>query len=379
MFKVKTFFIAGLFALSSLANAATEFDKINSKSYILLDQETGQVLASQDSDEKLPPASLTKVMTAYVVFDQLKKGKLKLTDEAIVSKKAWKTGGSKTFIEVGKSVMVEDLIKGMIIQSGNDSATALAEHIAGSEEAFADMMNETAKELGMDNSHFLNVTGLPKDDHYTTAEDLGILAKRMITDFPEYYKYYSMKSFTYNNIFQNTRNRLLFSDPSVDGMKTGFTNKAGYCYISSSAKNGRRLVTVVLGADKPAKRFEDAKLLFNYGFNNFEKHHVIVKNQAIEQLNTNVMKGEKDIVRVGASNDVMFVAEKNKKDDITVEVNLNELLIAPINQGDVVGTMVVKKNEEIIGEVDVIALEGIQAGDFFKVLTDSIKLYIEKI
>jgi D-alanyl-D-alanine carboxypeptidase (penicillin-binding protein 5/6) len=379
MFKVKTFFIAGLFALSSLTNAATEFDKINSKSYILLDQETGQVLASQDSDEKLPPASLTKVMTAYVVFDQLKKGKLKLTDEAIVSKKAWKTGGSKTFIEVGKSVMVEDLIKGMIIQSGNDSATALAEHIAGSEEAFADMMNETAKELGMDNSHFLNVTGLPKDDHYTTAEDLGILAKRMITDFPEYYKYYSMKSFTYNNIFQNTRNRLLFSDPSVDGMKTGFTNKAGYCYISSSAKNGRRLVTVVLGADKPAKRFEDAKLLFNYGFNNFEKHHVIVKNQAIEQLNTNVMKGEKDILRVGASNDVMFVAEKNKKDDITVEVNLNELLIAPINQGDVVGTMVVKKNEEIIGEVDVIALEGIKAGDFFKVLTDSIKLYIEKI
>lgn len=379
MFNVKTFFIAGLIVLSNITFAANDFDKINSKSYILIDHETGQVLASQHSDEKLPPASLTKVMTAYVVFDKLKKGSLKLTDEAIVSKKAWKTGGSKTFIEVGKSVVVEDLIKGMIIQSGNDAATTLAEHIAGSEDDFAEMMNDYAKELGMENSHFLNVTGLPKEGHYTTAEDLSILGNRMIKDFPEYYKYYSMKSFTYNNIFQNSRNRLLFHDATVDGMKTGYTDKAGYCYISSAVKNGRRLVTVVLGADKPQKRFDDAKVLFAYGFNNFETHHVIVKNQAIEQLNTNVMKGEKDVVRVGASSDILFITEKNKKEDISVEVNMDEMLIAPISEGDVVGTMIVKRNEEIIGEVNVIALEGIKSGDFFKVLTDSIKLYIEKI
>ncbi len=379
MFNVKNFLIAGFLIFNSMVFADTDFDKINSKSYILLDQETGQVLASQRSNEKLPPASLTKVMTAYVVFDKLKKGELKLTDEVIVSAKAWKTGGSKTFIEVGKKVMVEDLIKGMIIQSGNDAATALSEHIAGSEESFAEMMNDYAKELGMDNSHFLNVTGLPKNDHYTTAEDLSILARRMISDFPEYYQYYSMKSFTYNNIFQNSRNRLLFHDATVDGMKTGYTEKAGYCYISSAVKNDRRLVTVVLGADKPQKRFDDAKILFSYGFNNFEKHHVIVKNQAIEQLNTNVMKGEKDIVRVGAASDIIFISKKDKKEDISVEVNLNEMLIAPINIGDILGSMTVKRNEEIIGEVDVIALESIKSGDFFKVLNDSLKLYIERI
>ena len=379
MFNIKNFLIIGSMVLSLLVMDDNSFDKINSKSYILVDQETGQVLASQRSDERLPPASLTKVMTAYVVFDKLKKGELKLDDEATVSMRAWKTGGSKTFVEVGKKVKVEDLVQGMIIQSGNDAATTLAEHIGGTEESFTDMMNAYAKDLGMENSHFLNVTGLPKEGHYTTAEDLSILAKRMITDFPEYYKYYSMKSFTYNNIFQSSRNRLLLQDPTVDGMKTGFTDKAGYCYISSAVKNGRRLVTVVLGADKPQKRFDDAKILFAYGFNNFETHRVITKNQLIEQLNTNVLKGEKDIVRVGAANDITFITEKNKKEDITVEVNMNELLIAPINQGDVVGTMVVKRNEQIIGEVDVITLEDVKSGDFFKVLTDSIKLYLDKI
>jgi D-alanyl-D-alanine carboxypeptidase (penicillin-binding protein 5/6) len=379
MFRIKNFLMASIMAISLNAIADDSFSKINSKSYILIDQETGQVLASQDSQQKLPPASLTKVMTAYVVFDKLKKGQLKLDDEALVSQKAWKTGGSKTFIEVGKKVKVEDLIQGMIIQSGNDAATALAEHIGGTEESFADMMNDYAKDLGMENSHFMNVTGLPMDDHYTTAEDLGILAKRMITDFPEYYKYYSMKSFTYNNITQSSRNRLLFQDPSVDGMKTGFTNKAGYCYISSAAKNGRRLVTVVLGAEKPQKRFDDAKILFAHGFNNYETHRVIVKNQVIEQLNTNVLKGEKDVVRVGAANDVLFVAERNKKEDVSVEVNLNEMLVAPIKEGDVVGMMTIKRNEQIIGEVEVIALESVNSGDFFKVLSDSIKLYIDKI
>lgn len=244
MFNIKNFLLIATMTVSMHVVADNSFDKINSKSYILVDQETGQVLASEQSNVRLPPASLTKVMTAYVVFDKLKKGELKLDDEVLVSQKAWKTGGSKTFIEVGKKVKVEDLIQGMIIQSGNDAATALAEHIGGTEEGFSDMMNETAKKLGMNDSHFINVTGLPRDGHYTTAEDLSILSKRMITDFPEYYKYYSMKNFTYNNIFQSSRNRLLLKDPTVDGMKTGFTDKAGYCYISSAVKNGRRLVTV---------------------------------------------------------------------------------------------------------------------------------------
>ena len=266
----------------------------------------------------------------------------------------------------------------MIIQSGNDAATALAEHISGSEESFAIEMNEYAKKIGMENSNFLNVTGLPMENHYSTAEDLGILSRRMILDFPEYYKYYSMKSFTYNNIFQNTRNRLLFSDKEVDGMKTGFTDKAGYCYISSAVRNGKRLVTVVLGADKPQLRFDDAKILFNYGFNNFDTHRVIVKNQIIEQLNTNVLKGEKNIVRVGAAEDVLFVSERSKKEDIDIDVNMRDLVIAPVKKGDVLGVMVIKRNDSIIGEVDVIALETVNTGDFVKVLKDSIQLYLEK-
>ena len=380
---LKNKFFLGLIVLlfSVYTNATTSSDplsKINSKSYILVDQETGQVLKSLKSSEKLAPASLTKVMTAYVVFDKLKNGNLKLEDETIVSKKAWKTGGSKTFIEVGKKVKIEDLIKGMIVQSGNDAATALAEHISGTEEYFAIEMNDYAKKIGMENSNFLNVSGLPTEGHYSTAEDLALLARRMILDFPEYYPYYSMKSFTYNNIFQNTRNRLLLSDKEVDGMKTGYTDKAGYCYISSAVRNGKRLVTVVLGADKPQKRFDDAKLLFNYGFNNFDTHRVIVKNKVIEQLNTNVLKGDKNLVRVGASEDIVFVSEKNKEENIDVEVNMKDIVIAPISKGDVLGVMIIKRNEEIIAEVDVIALEGIKTGDFFKVLKDSLQLYLEK-
>jgi len=379
MFKIKNFLSICVLLVACQSFAEDNMlNKINSKSYILMDYETGQVLTKERSDERLAPASLTKVMTAYVVFDKLKKGELSLTDEVLVSEKAWKTGGSKTFIEVGKKVMVEDLVKGMIVQSGNDAATALSEHIAGTEEDFAILMNDYAKELGMDNSHFLNVTGLPKEGHYSTAEDLAILSRAMIQNFPEYYKYYSMKDFTYNNIFQKTRNRLLFSDKEVDGLKTGFTNKAGYCYISSAVRNDRRLITVVLGADKPAKRFDDAKILFSHGFRNYDTHRVIVKNEVIKQLDTQVMKGERDVIRVGAENDVIFVTEKGNKEDIIVEVSMNEIVIAPIKHGDVLGTMIIKRNEEILSEVNVIALENINSGDFFKVFRDSLKLYIDK-
>lgn len=379
MFKIKNFLSICILLVSCYSFAdESELNKINSKSYILMDYETGQVLSKERSDERLAPASLTKVMTAYVVFDKLKKGELSLNDEVLVSKKAWKTGGSKTFIEVGKKVSVEDLVKGMIIQSGNDAATALSEHIASTEEDFAILMNEYAKDLGMDNSHFLNVTGLPKDGHYSTAEDLAILSREMIKNFPEYYKYYSMKDFTYNNIFQKTRNRLLFTDKEVDGLKTGFTNKAGYCYISSAVRNDRRLITVVLGADKPVKRFDDAKILFAHGFRNFDTHRVIVKNEVIKQLDTQVMKGERDTIRVGAENDVIFVTERGNKEDIIVEVSMNEIVIAPIKEGEVLGTMIIKRNNEILSEVNVIALENINSGDFFKVFRDSLKLYIDK-
>lgn len=372
-------FFALLFSIQVFASDIDSvLDKINSKAYILIDQETGQVLKSKNQSVAYPPASLTKVMTAYVVFDKLKTGSLKLDDEVLISKKAWKTGGSKSFIEVGKKVLVEDLIKGMIVQSGNDSSIALAEHISGTEAYFAREMNDYAKSLGMENSNFLNVTGLPMENHYSTPEDLGILSSKMITNFPEYYKYYSIKSFTYNDIYQKSRNRLLFTDSEIDGLKTGYTEKAGYCYISSSVRGGKRLVTVVLGADKPQKRFDDTKILLNYGYNNFETHRVIVKNEAIDQLNTNVLKGNKNIIRVGASEDILFISEKNKKENIDVEVNMIDMVIAPITTGDTIGVMIIKRNEEIIAEVDVIALEDIETGDFFKVLKDSFQIYLDK-
>lgn len=380
MFNIKSFFSICILAFSLNANAAIdELSNLNSKSYILIDYETGEVLKNQLSTERLAPASLTKVMTAYVVFDKLKKGDISLKDKVVISSHAWKKGGSRTFVEVGKEVELEDLIKGMIIQSGNDAATAVAEHVAGSEESFTIMMNDYAKKIGMKNSNFLNVTGLPKDNHYSTAEDLGILARHMIKDFPEYYKYYSMKDFTYNNIWQKSRNRLLASNKEVDGLKTGFTNSAGYCYISSAVRNNRRLITVVLGADKPYKRFEDAKNLFSYGFSHFDTHRVIVRNEIIKPLETQVAKGEKDIIHVGADNDVVFITGKDSQEDLVVEVIMNELVIAPVKQGEILGKMVVKRNNKILSEVNVIALESVNSGDFFKVFKDSLKIYMNKI
>jgi D-alanyl-D-alanine carboxypeptidase (penicillin-binding protein 5/6) len=286
MLKLRSLFSALLcLPVLAFAQALPTPPALAAKSWLLVEVTSGQELAAQAPDERLEPASLTKLMTAYLTFSALKQGTLKLDQEVLISRKAWKTGGSRMFIQVGSEVKVEDLIKGMIVQSGNDACVALSEAIAGDEENFAQMMNREAQRLGMKGSHFRNSNGLPDPDHYTTARDLATLAAALIRDFPEEYaKYYSLKEYTYNNITQPNRNRLLWIDPTVDGLKTGYTVAAGYCLVSSAKRGPRRLVSVVLGASSPSVRIQESLKLLNYGFQFYDGVQLYAKNAPVSNL-----------------------------------------------------------------------------------------------
>ncbi|MDQ7072703.1 MAG: D-alanyl-D-alanine carboxypeptidase family protein [Gammaproteobacteria bacterium] len=277
MFKtIQNTLILSLMLVVGIANAAITPNptppKVAAKSYILQDFASGRVIAEHNSDQRLPPASITKLMTAYVVSHELDAGNIKLDDEVLISEKAWRMVGSRSFIEVNTKVPVEALLRGMIIQSGNDAAVALAEHIAGSEETFAQMMNQYAQQLGMFNTNYRNATGLPDPDHYTTAKDIAILSTAIIRDFPDHYKWYAEKEYTYNNITQHNRNKLLWRDSTVDGLKTGHTEEAGYCLAASAKRSGMRLISVVLGTRSENARTQETQKLFNYGFRFFETH-----------------------------------------------------------------------------------------------------------
>ncbi len=271
--------------------------KTAAEAYILIDYNSGKIIASQNADMRVEPASLTKIMTGYVVINELSNGNISLDDMVTISPKAWKMPGSKMFIEVGKKVSVHDLIKGMVIQSGNDASVALAEHIAGSEEVFAELMNKYAESLGMTHTHYMNATGLPNPDHYTTAEDLSILARALINKFPEEYEWYAQKKFTFNGITQYNRNKLLWQDPSVDGLKTGHTESAGYCLVTSAKRDDMRLISVVLGTDSAKQRIQESQKLLNYGFRFFETHKLY---QAGQRLNdARIWEGQQDTVGLG--------------------------------------------------------------------------------
>ena len=347
--------------------------KVKAKSYVLMEYSTGKILENENADLELAPASLTKVMSAYVVFEELKSGRLKLDDKIKISKKSWKTQGSKTFVKVGDYVPVEELIKGMIVQSGNDATVALAEHIGGSEAGFAELMNYQAKKLGMKNSHFNNVTGLPIRGHYSTARDLATLTRAMITDFPEYYYVYSLKQFTYAQITQQNRNRLLREELGFDGLKTGFTDSAGYCYIGSSKRGDTRMIVTLLGEPSPTQRFKDAKTLVNYGFRFYETHEILSKDKAIKELTTNVIKGATDDLYVGAKDDIKIVLEKGQIDNVKYSVDLIDYATAPIDKGTKVGTMKITLNGKEIGKTDLVSMNAVQEGSFFKQLQDTIK------
>ena len=346
------------------------------RSWLLLEMGSGQVLTAERPDERIEPASLTKLMTAYLTFAALRQKTIALDTPVTVSQRAWKTGGSKMFIRVETQVSVEDLIKGMIVQSGNDACVALAEAIAGSEENFAQLMNREAKRLGMTSSNFTNSTGLPDPQLYTTARDLAALASALIRDFPEEYrKYYSMKEFRYNNITQPNRNRLLFIDPSVDGVKTGHTEGAGYCLVSSALRDQRRLLSVVLGTKSDATRASESLKLLNWGFQSYDAVTLFTKEQPVATLR--VWKGTQKSVKAGFDRPFMIAVPRGYADKVKSDFTPQPRLMAPIQAGQQLGSLKVTIDGKLYGEYPVPALENVGLIGIFGRTIDSVLLWFE--
>ena len=347
--------------------------QVNATSYILLEAVTGTVLVEMNADAPQPPASLTKIMTTYVADSEIAAGNISFNDEVNVSVKAWQAEGSKMFIQEGTVVRLEDIMRGIIIQSGNYASIALAEHIAGSEDAFADLMNQYAKRLGLANSNFTNASGLPDPNHMMSARDLALLARAVITEFPEPYKMYSEREFTYNNIRQPNRNSLLFTDRNVDGMKTGFTEEAGYCLVSSAVRDGMRLITVVLGTDSADARAVESSKLLTYGFRFFETHQLFTANQVLG--NTHVWSGKVDSVDVGIRDALLVTIPRGQADQLQTTLVLQEDLQAPITAGQVLGSAKVMLGEQVLYDGPVVALTDVERGSLLKRLMDWLHLF----
>ncbi|MEZ0232646.1 MAG: D-alanyl-D-alanine carboxypeptidase family protein [Methylophilaceae bacterium] len=346
------------------------------KSYVLRDFNSGNIVAQQQGNARVEPASLTKLMTAYLSFKALKNGHLELTQTLPVSVKAWKVEGSKMFVEPNKPVTVDELLHGMIIQSGNDASITLAEGIAVTEEAFADLMNKEAARLGMTNTHFMNATGLPDAQHYTTAYDLSLLAAALIQDFPDQYKrLYSTKEYTYNKITQPNRNRLLWLDPFVDGMKTGHTESAGYCLIASAKRSDTRLISVVLGTPSDSARATESQKLLNYGFQFFESRLVYKRGQTINTLK--VWKGSENTIVATVANDLFVTLPKGEYAKVKAKVISKQPLIAPISAGQEVGTIQFTIDDKVVDERKLVAAKKIEIAGIFGRAWDSIKLMLQ--
>ncbi len=348
---------------------------VAASSYILMDYHSDTVLSKSNENLQVEPASITKMMTAYVVFSEIRAGQLSLNDEVIVSEKAWRTGGSKMFIEVDKKVKVEDLIRGMIIQSGNDACVALAEHIAGSEEVFANMMNIQAANLGMRDSHFVNATGLPAEGHLVTAHDVAILGKALIRDFPNLYPIFAEKKFTFNDITQHNRNTLLWRDPTVDGFKTGHTESAGYCLATSAERNGMRLISVVMGTESEKARAEETQELINYGFRFYETHKLY--NGMQERLRAEIWKGRAEDLSIGLADDLFITIPKGQYEQLKASVDMPKVLTAPIAQGTRLGQLHIQLNDQTLISRPLIALEEASAGGWWTRTMDSMGLWFK--
>ncbi|QRX84098.1 D-alanyl-D-alanine carboxypeptidase family protein [Glaciimonas sp. PAMC28666] len=356
---------------------------VAAKSWLLLDTTSNQIVASQDADLRVEPASLAKIMTAYVVFDALKDKKLTLDQMVTVSVHAWKVdpSSSKMFIDPATPVSINDLLYGLMVVSGNDAAVALAEAVSGTEDAFVVQMNREAQRMGMKSTHFGNPHGLPSADTYTTSRDLAVLASHVITDFPEFYKIDSTKTFTYNKIKQPNRNRLLWSDPSVDGMKTGHTNSAGYSIIASAKRpNGtgeRRLLAVVVGTNSDQTRTQEAQKLLNWGFQNFDTVKLYAKGQAV--ATPQVWKGAKSEIKVGFDHDIFVTVPKGVAEKIKPVLERTDPLIAPIGLGNKVGTLKIMVGDKALTQLDVLALEEVNQASIFGRIWDSIRLFFKKL
>ena len=343
---------------------------LNVKAYVLMDFDSGMILASTNKDLTLPPASITKMMTAYLAFTELNENNISLSEDVLVSKKAWKTGGSKMFIEVGKKIKFKEILQGVITVSGNDASVALAEHISGDENTFAIYMNQMAKNIGLANTNYTNATGLPNDSLYTTAEDIALLSRSLISTFPELYKLYSTKSFEFNDIKQYSRNKLLFIDDNVDGIKTGFTNAAGYCLASSAKRGNRRLIAVIMGAPTPDVRIQSSRTLLEYGFRFFETHKLFKKD--IEISKARVYGGDKSEVKFGVNQDSSITIPRRQKKNLKYQYVIDKQLTAPINQNETIGFMHVKLNDEIIQTFKLTALENVNEGSLYRRTVDSL-------
>ena len=348
---------------------------IKANAYLLQDFDSGKILASKNIDQKMSPASLTKMMTVHVVSNELGSGRITLDDEVLVSKKAWKMPGSRMFIEVNKKVSVGDLLKGVIIQSGNDASVALAEHVSGSEEVFVELMNQYASKLGMSNSHFMNSTGLPDEQHYTTVKDMAILADALIRDVPEIYALHSVREFTFNKITQQNRNKLLWLDADVDGIKTGQTEAAGFCLVASAKKENMRLISVVMGSESEGAREKATQSLLGYGFRFYETQKLYGANENITSVK--VWKGDTEALVLGLDTDLYVTFPRGQKNQLRTEFNLSEKYIAPVNRGNVLGNLKVTLADEDIADAKLIALQSVNEGSVIVRLKDNFLLLFE--
>ena len=382
---VKTRFI-GLFvgviacySASGIADSVVVPDppQLAAKSWIMVDYDSGRVLAESNSTMRVEPASLTKIMSSYIVSRELANKRLAMSDMVTISQEAWKQEGSRSFINVGAQVPVEVLVHGMIIQSGNDATVALAEKVAGSSEIFSQLMNEHAKRLGAKNTNFVNPTGLPHPDHYTTAEDMAKIAIAEIKEYPEIYKIYAKKEYTWNGIKQHNRNRLLWQDESVDGMKTGHTNSAGYCLVASAKRGDMRLVTVILGADSEKARIQETQKLLNYGFRFYETHQLYQANQALQQVR--VWQGEADEVAIGTQQALHLTVPRGQYEKLKPVIEFQSDLVAPIQKGQTIGTLKVTLGDKELANLPLVAMNDVSEGGFFKRAIDQAKLTIMRL
>ena len=374
MVKFITSFILIFFLCTNevLANNQYSFvaPNLDVESYALMDSRTGSIISGKNIDKRVEPASLTKIATLYLVFKSLESNYISENDFVVVSKKAWKMIGSRMFLEVGEKVQVKDLIQGVIVQSGNDASVVLAEHIAGGEEFFVTMLNKLSQDIGLKNTHFKNVTGLPDEDHFTSARDLATLSKILIEDFPEQYKRFSQKEYTYNSITQPNRNRLLRTYDLVDGIKTGHTNSAGFCLAASAELNNTRFITVIFGADSSKNRFQYSKILFKFGFRNFITERYFKKNEIIAKQR--IWNGEDKYVEIGFNKDIFVTLLKNNDQKINPKINLISNIIAPIKINQKLGTVDFIKDNQVIATENIYSLKRIEEGNYYRKLYDFI-------
>jgi len=378
---MKVRFLALIALLIAVASSAADVRPlpappiIGATSFLIIDAQSGYEMASLEPHKAVAPASLTKLMTAYAVFKSLDEGQIQLSDEVTVSEKAWRAEGSRMFIEVGKRVSVQNLLLGMIVQSGNDASIALAEHVAGTESVFAEMMNQYAKALGMLSSNFKNATGLPDDDHYSTARDLATLARAIISEFPEYYKWYSVKEFTFNDIKQPNRNNLLWRDDSVDGMKTGHTDAAGYCLVSSAERDGTRVISVVLGTSSAKSRIDGSQALLNYAFRFFETRLLYKAGEEIAK--TRIWKSANEYTALGVLEDLYITVQTGAYDSLESVHDIPAILEAPVAQGQPLAEMTISLNGNVLVKEPLRALADNPSGSFWQRTLDSVSLWFE--